>query len=321
MSLYRNTVWFAKGFREYTKGGYESACKNFKTTDLDVDCSGKSFLVTGANSGIGKSMAEEIAKRGGTVHLVCRNVRTAEEAKEEIVKATGNENVHIHQLDIADHHSVVQFGSEFVKTQNSLDVLINNAGCMINTREIDANGLEKNFATNTLGTHILTSSLIPLLSKSSKPRVIIVTSGGMLTQKLDADDLQFVKMKPFDGTMAYAQNKRQQVVMTEHYARKNPSIHFSCMHPGWADTPAVRSSMPEFYEKMKNRLRTAQQGADTAVWLAISDSALSHPSGLFFQDRRPASNHLPLAWTRSSGAEEESFMNQLDTLMSKFTTE
>jgi dehydrogenase/reductase SDR family member 12 len=109
--------------------------------------------------------------------------------------------------------------------------------------------------------------------------------------------------------------------MTEHYARKYPSIHFSCMHPGWADTPAVRSSMPEFYEKMKNRLRTAQQGADTAVWLAISDSALKHPSGLFFQDRRPASTHLPLAWTRSSGAEEESFMNQLDTLTSKFTTE
>merc|ERR1711911_51253 len=96
-------------------------------------------------------------------------------------------------------------------------------------------------------------------------------------------DLQFEKMKPFDGTMAYAQNKRQQIIMTEQYAVRYPNIHFSAMHPGWADTPAVRSSMPDFYEKMKNRLRSAEQGADTAVCLAISDGALKHSSGLFFQ--------------------------------------
>lgn len=59
----------------------------------------------------------------------------------------------------------------------------------------------------------------------------------MLTVKLDPVDLQFEQMKPFDGTMAYAQNKRQQIIMTEHYAKEFPSIHFSSMHPGWADTP------------------------------------------------------------------------------------
>lgn len=59
----------------------------------------------------------------------------------------------------------------------------------------------------------------------------------MLVQKLDLKDLQFEKMYPFDGTMAYAQNKRQQVIMTEQYAKNYPNIHCSCMHPGWADTP------------------------------------------------------------------------------------
>jgi dehydrogenase/reductase SDR family protein 12 len=59
----------------------------------------------------------------------------------------------------------------------------------------------------------------------------------MLTQKLDLTDLQSEKMKPFDGTMVYAQNKRQQVIMVEEYAKKYKSIHFSVMHPGWADTP------------------------------------------------------------------------------------
>ena len=61
----------------------------------------------------------------------------------------------------------------------------------------------------------------------------------MLVQKLDVEDLQFENMRPFDGTMAYAQNKRQQVVMTEQYAQSYPNVHFSCMHPGWADTPGI----------------------------------------------------------------------------------
>ena len=76
--------------------------------------------------------------------------------------------------------------------------------------------------------------------------------------------------------------QRQQVIMTEQWAKKFPDIHFSVMHPGWADTPAVRTSMPGFYNAMKNKLRTAEEGADTIVWLAMSEAALSQPSGLFF---------------------------------------
>ncbi|KAB7505095.1 hypothetical protein Anas_08618 [Armadillidium nasatum] len=86
-----------------------------------------------------------------------------------------------------------------------------NAGCMINQKELTEEGLEKNFATNTLGMHLLTTGLVPLLQKSKNPRVVTVSSGGMLVQKLKKDDLQFEQLLPFDGTMAYAQNKRQQV--------------------------------------------------------------------------------------------------------------
>ena len=107
--------------------------------------------------------------------------------------------------------------------------------------------------------------------------------------------------------------------------------------------------MPDFYEKMKNRLRTAEQGADTAVWLAISDAALKQPSGLFFQgavlcpihyigsnnnnfnsiipylmktdsftDRQPVATHLPLAWTHSTKEEDLLLMSQLDNFLTKF---
>ena len=126
----------------------------------------------------------------------------------------------------------------------------------MNTREETSDGIETNFATNSLGTYILTTQLIPTLrlhasqppvvdaattatSAAAAPRVITVSSGGMLTHKLDVTDLMTEKGN-FDGTMVYAQQKRQQIVMTEKWAKEFPDIHFSVMHPGWADTPAVR---------------------------------------------------------------------------------
>lgn len=250
--------------------------------------------------------------------MVCRNPKYAADAQEEIKKATDNPNIHVHILDMSDSKAVSKFGGDF---SEPLDVLINNAGCMINERTVTEEGLEKNFATNTLGTHILTQKLLSNLQNSSvKARVIIVSSGGMLTNKLNLDDLNFEKMNPFDGTMAYAQNKRQQVIMTEQYAEQYPQIFFASMHPGWADTPAVQSSMPGFYNRMKNKLRTVEQGADTVVWLALAQKACNHSSGLFFQDRQPVSTHLPLAWTKSSAAECKQLMQKLDELTEKYSS-
>ncbi|KAI7808917.1 dehydrogenase/reductase SDR family member 12, partial [Triplophysa rosa] len=315
-SLYRNTVWFIKGLQEYTKSGYEAAERRFNAADLEVSVTGRSFIVTGANSGIGKTAACEIAKRGGMVHMICRNKDRAEEARKDIVDQSKNENVHVHVVDMSSPRKVWEFANGFSQN-HSLHVLINNAGCMVNQRELTEDGLEKNFATNTLGTYILTTALIPTLKKSQDPRVITVSSGGMLVQKLNVEDLQF-ETGSFDSTMVYAQNKRQQVIMTEQWAAQHKEIHFSSMHPGWADTPAVRSSMPDLYEKMKNKLRTEAQGADTVAWLAISDAASRQPSGLFFQDRKAVSTHLPLAFSRCSPDDEQKLMNVLGQLADKF---
>ncbi|XP_063300921.1 dehydrogenase/reductase SDR family member 12 [Pelobates fuscus] len=316
MSLYRNTVWFIKGLREYTKGGYEAAAKHFCAGDLEVDVTGRHYMITGANSGIGKATALAIAKKGGTVHLVCRNSERAEEAKNEIISSSGNQNVVVHLLDMSNPRAIWEFAEKF-KTENKLNVLINNAGCMVNKRELTDDGLEKNFATNTMGLYILTKALLPVLEKEDDARVVNVASGGMLVQKLNVSDLQF-ENGTFDGTMAYAQNKRQQVILTEQWAKSYPKIHFSVMHPGWADTPAVRSSMPDFYEKMKNRLRTEDQGADTVIWLSLSPASIKHPSGLFFQDRKPVSTHLPLASTQSSPGDEEKLLETLEELSQRF---
>ncbi|VDP74875.1 unnamed protein product [Echinostoma caproni] len=116
------------------------------------------------------------------------------------------------------------------------------------------------------------------------PRVIVVSSGGMLVQKLDSSDPMLVKQRArFDGTMVYAQNKRQQVVLCELWAQAYPEIVFASMHPGWADTPAVALSMPSFHHRMQGKLRSAEQGADTVVWLALTPNIRSFENGSFFQ--------------------------------------
>ncbi|KAM7406823.1 hypothetical protein PAMA_002843 [Pampus argenteus] len=298
------------------RGGYEAAAKHFAPVDLDVNLSGRSFMITGANSGIGKATTQEIANRGGTIHMVCRNKERAEAAKDEIIKQSKNEDVHVHVVDMSSAREVWEFAQNFSQN-NTVHVLINNAGCMVNQRELTEEGIEKNFATNTLGTYILTTGLIPALKKAEDPRVVTVSSGGMLTQKLNVDDLQF-ETGTFDGTMAYAQNKRQQVILTERWASQHKDIHFSSMHPGWADTPAIQSSMPSFHAKMQSRLRTEAMGADTVVWLAVSPAATKQASGLFFQDRKAVATHLPLASSRSTAQEEEKLLAALEEFALKF---
>lgn len=210
MSFYQKGAFLVKGLREFTKSGYSAAAKSFNPNDLEIDVTGRSFVITGANSGIGKSAAIEIAKRGGIVHMVCRNPERAEAAKEEIVSLSGNQNVHIHILDASKLSDVYKFTNKFTSDNDKLDVLINNAGCMVNERTMTGDDLEVNFATNTMGTYIITKGLIPLLQKTPKSRVITVSSGGMYTAKLNTKDLNSAK-GTFAGEVAYAQQKRHQV--------------------------------------------------------------------------------------------------------------
>nr|XP_054520957.1 dehydrogenase/reductase SDR family member 12 isoform X7 [Pan troglodytes] len=240
---------------------------------------------------------------------------TAALAKQLPLKSP-SENIFLHIVDLSDPKQIWKFVENF-KQEHKLHVLINNAGCMVNKRELTEDGLEKNFAANTLGVYILTTGLIPVLEKEHDPRVITVSSGGMLAQKLSTNDLQSERT-PFDGTMVYAQNKRQQVVLTERWAQGHLAIHFSSMHPGWADTPGVRQAMPGFHARFRDRLRSEAQGADTVLWLALSSAAAAQPSGRFFQDRKPVSTHLPLARTSSSPAEEEKLIEILEQLAQTF---
>jgi dehydrogenase/reductase SDR family protein 12 len=319
MSLYRAAVFGIKGFSEYTRSGFESASKRFNPADINVDLSDQYIMITGANSGIGKVTALECAKRHAHVYMVCRDEKRGKEAQEEIIQESNNPNIELYLCDMSKPEDVVAFTKKFIQLQKPLNVLCNNAGCMINERQIVNNEHEINFATNTLATYILTKNFIPILTKNQLPRVYITSSGGMYNVKLDPDDFNSTQMRPFNGDLVYSQNKRQQVVMAERLAERHPSIYFATWHPGWTDTPAVRSAMPSFYAKMQNRLRTPEQGADTLVWLCCQkDIAKRYKNGDFFQDRNVVSKHLPLAWTKSTVEEDERFMKNLDQIYEKY---
>lgn len=106
--------------------------------------------------------------------------------------------------------------------------------------------------------------------------------------------------------------------MTHFWTQKynNLPIFFCTAHPGWADTPAVRTSMPDFYSKFHNQFRTPQQGADTIIWGVVSERARKEfPNGSFFEDRKAVIEHLPMSGTKSTDEERELFVNNLKKLV------
>jgi len=178
-------------------------------------------------------------------------------------------------------------------------VLVHNAGVLPDERIETRDGLELTFATHVVGPHLLTRLLRPSLEKSPDARVIWVSSGGMYTRGLNLEDPNWTQ-RDYDGVRAYAETKRAQVILAELWAEELRAfpIAVNAMHPGWADTPAVESSLPRFHRITRNILRTPAEGADTVVWLAACPRA-RESTGRFFFDRKERRTHL-LPFTRES---------------------
>jgi dehydrogenase/reductase SDR family protein 12 len=282
--LDRTIVW------SFDRSGFLRHARGFRPSDLDVDLAGRVCLVSGANSGIGRAAAAGLARRGADVWLLCRDRRRGEEAVAHVRAATASNRVHLEIVDTSHLASVRAFAERFAPAR--VDVLIHNAGVLPAARAQTPEGLELTLATNVIGPFLLTHLLHPKLVAAGGARVIFVSSGGMYAQRLSLDDLQWTQ-REFDGVTAYAQTKRMQVILAELLAQRwsHDRIAVHAMHPGWADTPGVRTSIPRFWNLMRHRLRSAEQGADTVVWLAVAPPART-PSGRFWFDRAPQSTHM-----------------------------
>jgi NAD(P)-dependent dehydrogenase (short-subunit alcohol dehydrogenase family) len=281
----------------FDRSGYARHAARFDPTDLDVDLRGQVVLVTGATSGLGLASAHALARLGASLHLLVRDERKGREAQRAIRAASANRQVRVDVLDVADLASVRAFARRFEPER--VDALVHNAGVLPAAREETADGIELTLATHVVGPFLLTALLQPRLERAPSARVVWVSSGGMYTQRLSLDDVRWTR-RPYDGVAAYAQTKRAQVALARTWAEHlaDTRVTVSAMHPGWADTPGVRGSLPRFFRVMRTRLRTPDEGADTIVWLAASPRAAGR-SGLFWFDREPVSPYL-LPGTRES---------------------
>lgn len=295
----------------FDRTGFRRHARAFAEGELDVDLSGRTALVTGGNSGIGYATASALARLGATVILGCRDRGRGRAAAERIAAELGipagrparrsAPRVRAELLDVAEGASVRSLARRLAG--RGLDLLVHNAGVLPDRREETADGLERTLATNLAGPHLLTRLLLPGLEASGGARVVFVSSGGMYATRLDVAGLEPPPDGPFDGVAAYARTKRAEVVLAGLWAERVPArrVTFSSMHPGWADTPSVRTSLPRFWRVTRGILRTAEEGADTVVWLAASRAA-SGRSGLFWFDREPRTPWL-LPGTRETQAE------------------
>ena len=261
-----------------------------------------SVLVTGGGGGIGAAACERFARLGANVHMLVRDGDKGERARAELAERSGSDRLQVEVCDVSSLASVREFSARFAPADGELHALVHNAGAMPPERTRTDEGFELTFATNVLGPFLLTGLLLPRLRGGAPARVINVSSGGMYTQRLRADDLQ-LERRDYEPQAFYAHTKRCEVILTELWAERlrGSGIAVQSMHPGWADTPGVQTALPGFRKVMGPLLRDAGQAADTIVWLATAAEPGERP-GLFWHDRAPRSTHR-VPWTRESEAD------------------
>jgi NAD(P)-dependent dehydrogenase (short-subunit alcohol dehydrogenase family) len=255
-----------------------------------MSLAGKTCLITGANSGIGKFTAMELAKRKARVIMLCRNLQRAEEAREDIFRQSSNQNVHIMLCDLSSQKQILKAAETFEHTFRSLDILVNNAGIVLdNKREETEDGIEKTFAVNHLAPYSLSLLLLELLRKSNAGRIITVSSEAHRLARFRINDLQ-LKNHSFNGLNAYAISKLCNIWFTRRLAEltSGSNLMVNCLHPGFVASNFGQASSPVF----KTALALSSpftissiKGADTPVYLATSPE-VHNISGQYFKSRK-----------------------------------
>ena len=306
------------GVMSFSKLGYQ--IHKDEWNPVTASMKGKHVVITGATSGLGRATAEQLAHLGANLTLVARDKSKAERTVDEIHRRTGNNNLNIEIADLSLMQDVLDLSKRLLEKKQPIDVLINNAGALFNDRATAEEGLERSFAILLLSPFILTEQLQILLAKADGARIINVSSGGMYAKRISISNLESTEGS-YRGAEAYARAKRGLVILGEHWAEEwaRDGITVHNMHPGWAQTPGVESSLPGFTKATRRILRTPEQGADTIIWLANATEA-ARTSGLFWLDRLPHTTHLvPL--TRESDDQREMLIQSLNDYAARFIGE
>jgi NAD(P)-dependent dehydrogenase (short-subunit alcohol dehydrogenase family) len=208
-------------------------------TAADIpDQSGRVAVVTGANSGIGRVSARELARAGASVILACRDTARGETALEDVRVGAKDAAPELRRLDLADLSSVREFANDVSERHEGIDLLINNAGVMAPPRRLTADGFELQLGTNHLGHFALTGLLLDRLLARPEPRVVTVSSSAHRIGRIDFDDLQ--KERRYERWTAYGQSKLANLLFAYELQRRadaaDVALKSLAVHPGYAAT-------------------------------------------------------------------------------------
>ena len=251
---------------------------------------GKTCLVTGATSGIGRVTALALAAQGAELVVVGRNRQKAEETARWISTETGNEAVRYLLADFSDLGQVRELAQAFKNRYSRLDVLVNNAGAFFNARQETPYGVEMTFLVNHLAPFVLTNLLLDTIRDSAPARIVNVSSDAHKYDSMNFDDLGFEH--GYVGMRAYARSKLANVLFTTELARRlaGSGVTVNALHPGHVATDIWKTSFPVIGPALKWAMGlfalTPEQGADTVIYLASSPE-VEGTTGAYFARREP----------------------------------
>jgi len=263
---------------------------------------GKTVVITGANTGIGKLTALDMSRRGAKVVMLCRDMKKAETAADEIRQETKGE-VMIHSLDLASLESVREVAEQLGNSVEKIDILINNAGIMACPEMRTKEGFEMQFGTNHLGHFLLTNLIMPLIKKAAPgARIVNVSSLAHTQGQMNWDDINFEKT-PYNPIKAYGQSKLANVLFTKELARKGEGsgVHAYALHPGVIKTELGRHIKDAYgcivqgiFRLSGPLIKTPEAGSRTSIYCAVEESIADH-NGRYYSDckeKEPASQAL-----------------------------
>jgi NAD(P)-dependent dehydrogenase (short-subunit alcohol dehydrogenase family) len=247
---------------------------------------GRTAVITGPTSGLGRATADALARLGARVVLVGRDRERLEATAHQLAGEPGTDPHRVVVADLGDLEAVRTAAREIAAGESRIDLVVDNAGAIFPERRVDDAGIEATFELMVVAPFALVAGLLGRL-RASHGRVIAVTSGGQYTQGLDLADLMLERV-PWSGPRAYARAKRAQVALVREWNRRvGRDVSFGAMHPGWADTPGLEASLPGFRRVMRPLLRSPSEGIDTTIWLAASPEANgTRVNGRLLLDRR-----------------------------------
>lgn len=279
-------AFYARFFRAFSRLGYARRVPAPGHGAFRFD--GQRWVVTGATGGIGRAIALGAAAGGAEVVALARDPAKLDELVRAAAGLRGR--IEARRVDLARVADVRALAARIAE-EGAVDVVVANVGVMLHEWRRTGEGLELGVATNLVNHYVLVEGLRRAGALGPRSVVVSMSSGGMYGARLDLDVLEAPAADRHDGFIAYAQHKRAQVELTRHWNSLGPSAPVAyVMHPGWVDTDGVRTALPGFRRTLGRYLRTAEEGADTALWLAATRPAVP-PEGGIWLDRHLDPEH------------------------------